>query len=80
MGWGEVDGCPLVTKAVIDAGYSHTRVNDLRNILLGEDPLDTARLWNKMHQSNIYFGRGGTAIRLQSSRVNDGGRSVCFFR
>jgi len=45
VGWGEIDGCPLVAKAVIEAGYSHTQVNGLRAILLGEDPLDTARLF-----------------------------------
>jgi L-rhamnonate dehydratase len=65
-GWGEVDGCPLVAKAVIDAGYSHTQVNGLRNILLGEDPLDTARLWNKMYQSTLYFGRSGAAIQTMA--------------
>ena len=66
MGWGEVDGCPLLAKAVIDAGYSHTQVNGLRAILLGEDPLDTTSLWNKMYQSTIYFGRSGAAIQAMA--------------
>ena len=38
-GWGEVDSCPAVVKAIIDAPYSHTLVNGLRNIVVGEDPL-----------------------------------------
>ena len=51
-GWGEVDGCPAVAKAVIEAGYSHTQVNGLRAILLGEDPLATTRLWDKMYAAD----------------------------
>ena len=46
-GWGEVDGCPFVTKAIIDAPMSHTLVTGLRALLLGEDPLDTTRLWSE---------------------------------
>ena len=26
-GWGEVDGCPSVVEAIINAPYSHTLVN-----------------------------------------------------
>ncbi len=66
VGWGEVDGCPLVAKAVIEAGYSHTQVNGLRAILLGEDPLDTTRLWNKMYQSTLYFGRSGATLQAMA--------------
>jgi len=65
-GWGEVDGCPAVARAVIEAGYSHTQVNGLRAILLGEDPLATARLWNKMYASTLYYGRSGAAIQAMA--------------
>jgi L-alanine-DL-glutamate epimerase-like enolase superfamily enzyme len=30
--------------------------------LIGEDPLDTERLWDKMYRGCIYFGRRGVAI------------------
>ncbi len=63
VGWGEVDGSPAVAKAVIDAPYSHTQANGLRNVLLGENPLDTARLWQKMYRSTLYYGRGGAAVQ-----------------
>ena len=66
VGWGEVDGCPMVAKAVIDAAYSHTQVNGLRAILMGENPLDTTRLWNKMYASTLYYGRGGAAIQAMA--------------
>ncbi|MFI4980940.1 MAG: mandelate racemase/muconate lactonizing enzyme family protein, partial [Nevskiales bacterium] len=65
-GWGEVDGSPLVAKAVIDAPYSHTIASGLRAILVGEDPLQTARLWNKMYQHTLYFGRSGAAIQAMA--------------
>jgi L-rhamnonate dehydratase len=66
VGWGEVDGCPPVAKAVIEAGYSHTQVNGLRAILLGEDPMDTNRLWNKMYQQTLYYGRSGATIQAMA--------------
>ena len=37
-GWGEVDGCPSVVKAIIDAPYSHTLVTGLKSVLIGENP------------------------------------------
>lgn len=66
VGWGEVDGCPAVAKAVIEAGYSHTQVNGLRAILMGENPLDTSRLWDKMYRSTLYFGRSGATIQAMA--------------
>ena len=33
-GWGEVDSCPSVVKAIVDAPLSHQICNGLRNALL----------------------------------------------
>ena len=66
VGWGEVDGSPAVVKAIIEAPYSHTMVNGLRNILLGENPLETGRLWAKMHRATIYYGRNGAVIQAMA--------------
>ena len=65
-GWGEVDGAPTVAKAAIEAPYSHTMVAGLREILLGEDPLNISRLWHKMYQRTLYFGREGAAIQAMA--------------
>ena len=62
-GWGEVDGCPYVTKAIIEAPMSHTLVTGLRELLIGEDPLEIARLWRKMYQGTLYYGREGAVIQ-----------------
>lgn len=66
VGWGEVDGCPLVAKAVIDAPFSHNLVTGLRSLLVGEDPMDIARLWHLMYQRTLYFGREGAAIQAMA--------------
>jgi L-rhamnonate dehydratase len=65
-GWGEVDGCPHVTKAVIEAPTSHTLVTGLRALLIGEDPLEIARLWRKMYQGTLYYGREGAVIQAMA--------------
>ena len=65
-GWGEVDGCPAVTKAVIEAPMSHTLVTGLRELLIGEDPLETLRLWRKMYQGTLYYGREGAVIQAMA--------------
>jgi L-alanine-DL-glutamate epimerase-like enolase superfamily enzyme len=65
-GWGEVDGCPLVAKAVIDAPYSHTLVTGLASLLVGEDPLETGRLWNRMYSASLYYGRNGAVIQAMA--------------
>ena len=33
-GWGEVDSCPSVVKAIVDAPLSHQICNGLRNTLV----------------------------------------------
>jgi L-alanine-DL-glutamate epimerase-like enolase superfamily enzyme len=65
-GWGEVDGCPYVTKAIIEAPMSHTLVTGLRALLLGEDPLETLRLWQKMYERTLYYGREGAVIQAMA--------------
>ncbi len=66
VGWGEVDSCPHVIKAIIEAPVSHTLVTGLRSLLIGEDPLETERLWHKMHQGTLYYGREGAVIHAMA--------------
>ena len=65
-GWGEVDGCPSVTNAIINAPFSHTLVNGLKNIIVNENPLEIEYLWNKMYESTLYFGRSGAVIQAMA--------------
>jgi L-alanine-DL-glutamate epimerase-like enolase superfamily enzyme len=66
VGIGEVDSSPAVAKAIFDAPFSHSIASGLRQLLLGEDPRDIERLWEKMYRGTIYFGRRGAAIHAIS--------------
>jgi L-rhamnonate dehydratase len=65
-GWGEVDSCPVVAEAIINAPYSHKLVDGLKNIIMGENPLDIEGLWNKMYQKTLYYGRNGAVIHAMA--------------
>jgi len=65
-GVGEVDSVPLVAKAAIDAPASHSIATGLRSLLIGENPLEVERLWEKMYKGTIYFGRSGPAVHAMS--------------
>jgi L-rhamnonate dehydratase len=65
-GVGEIDSVPLVAKAAIDAPPSHSIATGLRSLLIGENPLEIERLWEKMYKGSIYFGRTGPAIHAIS--------------
>jgi L-alanine-DL-glutamate epimerase-like enolase superfamily enzyme len=38
----------------------------LRHLLIGEDPFETERLWDKVYRENIYAGRHGIGIHAMS--------------
>jgi L-rhamnonate dehydratase len=66
VGIGEVDSSPSVAKAVIDAPPSHKIASGLASLLQGEDPFDVGRLWQKMYQGTVYFGRRGVVLHAMS--------------
>jgi L-rhamnonate dehydratase len=66
IGVGEVDSSPLVAKAIVDAPPSHSIAAGLRSLLIGENPIEIERLWDKMYKGTIYFGRTGPAIHAMS--------------
>ncbi len=65
-GIGEVDSSPELVAAVVRARGSHAVAGGLRDILVGEDPLDVERLWDRMYRGLIYVGRRGIAIHAIS--------------
>src|SRR5881392_3203946 len=66
-GVGEADASPEVIKAIVDAPFSHNIACGLREILLGENPLETERLWQKMLRRTQYFGRSSVTIAAMSA-------------
>ena len=66
-GVGEADASPEVVKAIVDAPFSHNIACGLREILVGENPLETERLWQKMYRRTMYFGRTSVTIAAMSA-------------
>jgi L-alanine-DL-glutamate epimerase-like enolase superfamily enzyme len=67
VGVGESDSSPAVLKAIVETPASHSSSRGLREILIGEDPLDIARLWRKMFDESSYLGRRGAGIHAISA-------------
>ena len=61
-GVGETDVNPWIARACIEAPSTHTMGLGLRDMLLGEDPLDTERLWRKLYVGSCMNGRRGAVI------------------
>src|SRR5437660_8177849 len=66
VGIGEVDSSALVAKAIIDAPLSHKICRGLAQCVLGEDPFEIDKLFHKMYEGSIFFGRQGAAIQAMS--------------
>jgi len=66
VGLGEVDSSPAIAKAIIEAPSSHKLCNGLAALLIGENPLEIGRLWQKMYKGSLYYGRRGAAIHAIS--------------
>lgn len=65
-GIGEVDSSPYVVKSIVECPASHMACMGLKEVLLGEDPLDVERLWRKMYEKSIYHGRRSVVIHAMS--------------
>ena len=66
VGVGEVDSSPHVAKAVIEAPASHKIASGLAALIVGEEPFQIGRLWRKMYEGSIYYGRRGVVLHAIS--------------
>ncbi len=66
-GIGEADSSPEVVKSIIDAPFSHNIACGLRQLLIGENPLENERLWQKMYRRTMYFGRTAVGITAMAA-------------
>ncbi|MEC4725508.1 mandelate racemase/muconate lactonizing enzyme family protein [Shewanella sp. D64] len=67
VGIGEADSSPEVVKACIETPNSNLYCYGLKALLLGENPLEIERLWNKMYWASNYMGRRGAGIHAISA-------------
>ena len=66
VGIGEVDSAPEAVRALVQAPGSHAIANSFHDLLVGEDPSDVERLWQKMYRGMNYIGRRGIALHALS--------------
>jgi L-rhamnonate dehydratase len=70
-GYSDIETAPTIAKAVVDAPrWSEPGMecfDGLASLVVGENPLETERLWYKMYRGSIYYGRRGVAIQAISA-------------
>jgi len=64
VGIGEVDSSPRVSKAVVEAPFSHSNASGLGRILVGKNPLDIKVINEELYQASFYYGRRGAAVHV----------------
>ena len=62
VGVGETDTNPWATRAYIESPGTHIMALSLRDLLVGQDPLQVEALWDRMYVSTAMAGRRGLGI------------------
>ena len=76
VGWSDVETQPHVGAAYIDhPSGGAIGFESLRGALIGEDPLERERLWQKMYRYQSYFGRQGAGMQMMSALTSHSGIS-----
>lgn len=66
-GWADIETQPHVGKAIVDAPSGGSiGFEGLRAALVGENPLERERLWQKMYRYMAYYGRAGAGMQMLS--------------
>ncbi len=66
-GIGESDVNPWIARACIEAPSTHTMGLGLKDMLIGENPMDTERLWEKLYVGSCMNGRRGAVINAMGA-------------
>lgn len=67
VGWSDIETQPHVGKVVVEApSGGQIGFESLRAALLGENPLEHERLWQKMYRYLAYYGRQGVGLQMLS--------------
>lgn len=67
VGIGEADTSPYLARTMIEMPSSHLIARGLREVLVGEDPLEIERLWDVMYRATYHYGRAGVALHVISA-------------
>ena len=70
-GWADLETLAPAAVAVIGGqGMGTLGFHTLGSLLVGEDPLDVERLWDKLYVGSAYYGRRGIAMQCMSAIDN----------
>jgi len=68
-GWSDIETQPHVAHTINNLPPSNSAAyafEGLKELVIGEDPFEVERLWDKIYRGMIYFGRRGAAIQILS--------------
>jgi L-rhamnonate dehydratase len=66
-GFGEADAPPFVVKSFIEMPTAHLWSRNASEILIGEDPVEIAGLWQKLYEGTFWPGRRGLGMHAISA-------------
>jgi len=70
-GWADVETLgPAAVAIIAGQGMAILGFKTMSELLLGENPLDTERLWDKLYVGSAYYGRRGIAMHCMSAIDN----------
>jgi len=66
-GWSDIETQPQLGKTIVEApSGGQIGFESLQQALVGEDPLERERLWQKMYRYLAYYGRQGAGMHMLS--------------
>ncbi|MDF2980752.1 MAG: mandelate racemase/muconate lactonizing enzyme family protein [Devosia sp.] len=70
-GWSDVETlAPAAVSIIAGEGMATVGFQTLGSLLVGENPLDVERLWDKLYVGSAYYGRRGIAMHCISALDN----------
>jgi len=70
-GWSDVETlAPAAVSIIAGEGMATVGFQTLGSLLIGENPLDVERLWDKLYVGSAYYGRRGIAMHCISALDN----------
>jgi L-alanine-DL-glutamate epimerase-like enolase superfamily enzyme len=64
VGYGEGNHTPRAMKAILESPGSHSWSQGIKDLLLGQDPLQPEQLWRRIYRATAMSGRRGLLIAV----------------
>ena len=64
VGYGEGNHTPRAMRAIVESPGSHSWSQGLKDLLVGQDPLNPERVWDRMYRGTAMSGRRGMMIAV----------------